>query len=175
MMPMLYTLVRGAMTVAPAVEAAVRMRRARDAETAFQDLEVEREVLQQTWQACQFQIRQRNMTIGFSIVTLALLVVGFSVAYVGNLPSLAALNALAGAVLVVFFNRLDATHRARVRATERAFRDQDERLVAAGDPSRAGLIASEGGLSLDLLLLVTEFIAFWAFVAAFVYAVIDAV
>jgi hypothetical protein len=174
MLPTLITLLKGAMTVAPAVEAAVRTRRARDVETAYRDLEVECEVLQQTWQAHQLQVRERNQLIGFSQITLALLVVGFTVALVGDLPALAAANAAVGAGLVVFFNRLDASYRARVHATERAFREQDERLVAAGEPSRMSLIASAGGLSLEALLLALEAVAFWAFVAAFLYAVIDA-
>jgi hypothetical protein len=163
------------MTFAPAVEAAVRTRRAREVETAFRDLEVEREVLQQIWQAYQFQVRERNQLVGFAHVTLALLVVGFTVALIGDLPGLAAVNAAVGAGLVAFFNRLDATNRARVRVTERAFREQDDRLMAAGDPSRQGLIVSAGGLSMEALLLALEAVAFWGFAAAFVYALVEAV
>jgi hypothetical protein len=175
MLGVLLTLLKGALTVAPVFEAAVRSRRSRDNEAPERDIEVEREVLQQIWQAFLFQSRQRSLLLGCALVTLALGGVGFTVALAADLPVLAAVNALAGMVLVVFFNRLDAAYRARLRVSERAFRNQDERLVAAGDPSRMGLIAPAAGISLEVLLLAVEAGAFWGFVAAGVYAIVEVV
>ena len=174
MLPALITLIQGVMTVAPAVEAAVRLRRARELGEVARDIEAERMALQQTWQAYGFQTRQRVLTFSVFVVTIALLAVGYTVALTGDLPVLAALNAVAGAALVVFLNRFDAIYGARLKLTERTFRELDEALIAAGDPSRAGLVPRTGGLSQDIMMMVFQATAFWGFVAAMVYAVIEA-
>lgn len=174
MLPLLITIVKGAVTVAPAVEAAVRMRRAREAVEPAKDLTAERDLLMQLLQSHQIQARQRSFTLGAFVVALAVLALTYTVALVGDLPVLAAINAVIGAALVVFFNRFDASNRARVAVVEREYREQDLRLVAAGDPSRAGLVPQAGGLSHTMTLLVLQALAFWGFFAAFVYAVVEA-
>ena len=48
---MLLTLIKGAVTVAPAVEAIMRQRRAREAADELRDLVAERAALQRAWEA----------------------------------------------------------------------------------------------------------------------------
>lgn len=179
MWPALITIVKGVITygptVAPAVEAVVRQRFGRPIVTDELDIEAERAALHETWQAYEFQTRQRNLSLAMFVVTIALLVVGYAIGLAADLPVLAAVFAIAAAILVGFLNRMDAVYRARQHLTERAFRDLDDRLVALGDPSRAGLVPRTGGLSQDALLLVLQALAFWALIIAFVYAAVQAI
>ena len=174
MLPLLITVIKGAITVAPAVEAAIRIRRAQQTREAVHDLETQRAVLEQTWRAFEFQMKQRNFGLWTGIAAIAIFVAACAGALIAALPVLAAVVAGAGALIVAFLSRFDAVFRARIRVTEKAFHELDGALVAAGEPSRAALVPATSGLSQAALVLVFHTLAFWGFVAAMVYAIVDA-
>ena len=172
---MLLTLIKGAVTVAPAVEAIMRQRRAREAADELRDLVAERAALQRAWEAFQVQSHQRNILFAAFVASIAILGLTYALGLIGDLPVLAAAIAAAGAVLVVFFNRFDALQRGRMHVIEANLREINERLVAEGDPTQAFLTqASLGGLYYETLAVIFHAVVFWGFFTAFVFALVDA-
>jgi hypothetical protein len=175
MFGLLGPLIQGALTVAPAVEAVIRQRQARDAAIAIRDVEALRDAMRQAWEAFNFHARQRNLTLAAFVVAGALLALSYTLGLTEDMPGLSIAFAATGAIAVLFFNRFDAVHRGQLEAADRVLRGLEARLVGVEDTPELVLAPLRTGrLQYGGLLLLLHALAFWAFVAALVYAVVDA-